>query len=179
MPRRASSMANSNPARPPGDCAHPSTRTRHRRPGRKLTAGSTRGTPFGQRLTGLGTGPPRRHSEPTRIRPHAAEDSTASASRPTARRLGVGCTRQSGCGGGCWSSRTRSGAGPATSSGATGLHGPCATAPARPTRPPATRKNIKAIVSGWPGKIPKEGTGGSMGVGRSGVSRGVDCTGDL
>ena len=166
-PSTADTMANSNRARPPADCAHPSTRTRHRRRGRKPAAASTRGTPFSQRLRGLGTGPPRRHLSPPgsgRTQPRTAQPPLGGLQldvRESAARGKVAAAMACGCG--CWSSRTRSCAGTATSSGATGLHGPCAADPARP------RAGIKALVSGWPGKSRKRVPADPWGVGRSGV----------
>ena len=166
-PSTADTMANSNRARPPADCAHPSTRTRHRRRGRKPAAASTRGTPFSQRLRGLGTGPPRRHLSPPgsgRTQPRTAQPPLGGLQldvRESAARGKVAAAMACGCG--CWSSRTRSCAGTATSSGATGLHGPCAADPARP------RAGIKALVSGWPGKSRERVPADPWGVGRSGV----------
>ena len=158
-------MANSNHARFPADCAHPSTRTRHRRRGRKPAAASTRGTPCSQRLTGLGTGPPGRHLSPPgsgRTQPRTAQpplDGLQLDVWESAARGKVAAAVACGCG--CWSSRTRSCAGTATSSGATGLHGPCAADPARP------RAGISRPSSPAGPANPERGTGGSMGVGRS------------
>src|ERR1019366_3654182 len=60
---------------------------------------------------------------------------------------------------GCWSPRTRSCAGTATSSGAAGPPGPCAAGPAG--RPPAGTSGPSP--SGWPGRTPNGATAGSTG----------------
>ena len=166
-PSTANTMANSNHARPPADCAHPSTRTRHRRRGRKPAAASTRGTPFSQRLTGLGTGPPRRHLSPPgsgRTQPRTAQPPLR---RPAARRLGVGCTRESGCGGGL---RLRLLVIPDTIMRwhRDIVRSHWASRPLRGRPGPATRRYIKALVSGWPGKSRKRVPADPWGVGRSG-----------
>src|SRR6185437_2427900 len=64
--------------------------------------------------------------------------------------------RRQGCG--CWSPRTRSWPGTATSSAATGLPGPCAEGAAA-RRPAGTSEHSS---SGWPARTLNGGTAGSM-----------------